>query len=271
MNPLSAPEIVADLKSFLAAALALCSLHAFANAETCESRSAVARVAVLELYTSEGCSSCPPADSWVSALPAKGLTSERVVPLVFHVDYWDQLGWPDRMAKAQFSLRQRMQADRNHARVVYTPQLLLNGKDYQAFAYASLEERLRDLGRQPAGASVLMRQRSGASSVEVELDVRLEQLPAGSFPRTYVAITENHLQTAIKAGENQGRLLNHDFVVREFNGPLPTDSSGRTRWKSAMALPAEWKRADLSLVAFVQDERSGEILQALQAPLCAPR
>jgi hypothetical protein len=86
-----------------------------------------------------------------------------------------------------------------------------------------------------------------------------------------MAITENGLQNTIRAGENQGKLLHHDFVVRELAGPLPRDELGRVHWKSTMTLPAEWKRADLSLVAFAQDEHSGDILQALHAPLCIAR
>ncbi len=126
--------------------LALCSLQSLATAETCETRSAATRVAVLELYTSEGCSSCPPADRWVSSLPAKGFTPDRVIPLAFHVDYWDELGWPDRMAKAQYSARQRMQAGRHRASVVYTPQVLLNGADYRSsFSDIRLDERIKEI------------------------------------------------------------------------------------------------------------------------------
>jgi hypothetical protein len=83
-----------------------------------------------------------------------------------------------------------------------------------------------------------------------------------------MAITENRLQSAIKGGENRGKLLQHDFVVRELAGPLPMDEAGSLHWKSPLALPTDWKRSDLALVAFVQDVRSGEILQALHAPLC---
>src|SRR3954471_9884154 len=97
----------------------------------CETHSSANRVAVLELYPSEGCNSCPPADRWLSSLPSRGMTSDRLIPLAFHVDYWDQLGWPDRMAKEQFSMRQRTQSQRNGNSFVYTPQLLLNGNEYR--------------------------------------------------------------------------------------------------------------------------------------------
>src|SRR3954463_8496265 len=113
--------------------IAVCgfSTLAFSAHAQCETRSSANRVTVLELYTSEGCNSCPPADRWLSSLPAPGVTSDRPIPLAFHVDYWDQLGWPDRMAKEQFSIRQRTQSQRNGNTVVYTPQLLLNGLDYR--------------------------------------------------------------------------------------------------------------------------------------------
>jgi hypothetical protein len=270
MKPFIATQGAVNLRLLSAVALTLISLRSFAASEPCEARSAATRVTVLELYTSEGCNSCPLADRWVSGLPAKGFTPHRVIPLAFHVDYWDQLGWPDRMAKAQFSARQRMHADRNRASVVYTPQLLLNGADYRSsFSDIRFGDRVNELNRLPAAADLLLRQRPVASGVEVELDMRLTQPAVAGGSRTYLAITENHLQSAISAGENRGKLLHHDFVVRELAGPLPMNEAGRLHWKSAMVLPPDWKRSDLSLVAFVQDARSGEILQALHAPLCA--
>jgi len=268
MKLFSAIRRAADSCFLPAAALALASLQTLAASGSCETHSSATRVSVLELYTSEGCNSCPPADRWVSALPARGFTSDRVIPLAFHVDYWDQLGWPDRMAKAQFSARQRAQALRHRTNVVYTPQLLLNGADYrQSSADSRFRDRVNELNRMPAAAELLVRQQLASSAVEVELDMRLLQTVRG-VAQTYIAITENRLQSAIKAGENQGKLLQHDFVVRELTGPLPADAAGRVHWKSAMALRPDWKRPDLSLVAFVQDAGNGEILQALHAPLC---
>src|SRR2546430_2171499 len=88
-------------------------------------------IALLELYTSEGCDSCPPTDRWLSDLPSRGYRPNRVVVLAFHVDYWDYIGWRDSFAQARFSERQRLANARNAARVVYTPQLMLNGKDFR--------------------------------------------------------------------------------------------------------------------------------------------
>ncbi|HKB82552.1 MAG TPA: DUF1223 domain-containing protein [Burkholderiales bacterium] len=272
MKPFITMQSGAALPLLSAALLSLTSQQLLAVGDLCETHSSASRVAVLELYTSEGCSSCPPADQWVSALPAKGFKSDRVIALAFHVDYWDQLGWPDRMAKAQFSARQRMQAHRNGATFVYTPQLLLSGADYRStFSDISFGSRVNELNRLPAAATLSLRQRPASSGVAVELDMRLLQVASGHIAQTYIAITENRLQSAIKAGENQGKLLQHDFVVRELTGPLPADRTGWVHWKSDMALRPDWKRPDLSLVAFVQDEHDGEILQALTAPLCTGR
>ncbi|HEX9449864.1 MAG TPA: DUF1223 domain-containing protein, partial [Burkholderiales bacterium] len=176
MKPFTAPQAATKVRFLPVCALVLASLRVFAASESCETHSLAARVTLLELYTSEGCNSCPPADRWVSALPGKGFTSDRVIPLAFHVDYWDQLGWPDRMAKAQFSARQRMQAQRNRASMVYTPQLLLNGADYRlSYTDGRFGDRVSELNRLPPAADLILRQLPGISAVEVELEVRLIQ------------------------------------------------------------------------------------------------
>lgn len=268
MTPETTPSARTKPSLLVAIALALAAAASLVHGAGCETQSAANRVAVLELYTSEGCNSCPPADRWVSGLPARGFDADRVIALAFHVDYWDQLGWPDRMAKAQFSERQRMQAQRNRASVVYTPQLLLNGMDYRATSDVRFGERVKELNRLPSAADLQLRQRPGAHDVTIDLDVQVRRAAAAPHAQTFVAITENRLQSAIKAGENQGKLLQHDFVVREFAGPLPADAAGRVHWNSILALHGDWKRQDLALVAFVQDERSGEVLQAMRASLC---
>jgi hypothetical protein len=92
---------------------------------------------------------------------------------------------------------------------------------------------------------------------------------AQKFSYTHVALFENNLASEVRAGENIGKVLLHDFVVREMIGPLRADGSGRLRWSGSVALPGNWKRPDLAIAAFVQDVRSGDVLQALQAPLCS--
>src|SRR5215218_308267 len=100
-------------------------------AADCTAASGNQRVALLELYTSEGCDSCPPADRWFGELPARNFRGDRVVPLAFHVDYWNQLGWIDPFSQASFSVRQRQQSNRRGLNFVVTPQLLLNGQHFR--------------------------------------------------------------------------------------------------------------------------------------------
>ncbi len=236
----------------------------------CESHSTPRRVAVIELYTSEGCNSCPPADRWVSSLPVRGFNADRVLPLAFHVDYWDSLGWRDRFARASFSARQRAQADRSSAHFVYTPQLLLNGADFRPpFLDSAFAERLARLNNKVAAAELRLAQQVSGAGVSIALEGRVFEPSAQKFSETHIALLENNLSSEVRAGENSGKVLSHDFVVREMIGPLRADSSGRLRWSGTVGLSDHWKRPDLALTAFVQDVRDGDVLQALHAPLCS--
>ncbi len=100
-------------------------------AATCNAKSGTQRIALLELYTSEGCDSCPPADRWASTLPTRGFGTDRVLTLAYHVDYWNYIGWTDPFSQSRFTERQRFVNARNRNRTVYTPQLMLDGKDYR--------------------------------------------------------------------------------------------------------------------------------------------
>jgi hypothetical protein len=243
---------------------------ALAAAETdCTSRSTTSRVAVIELYTSEGCNSCPPVDRWVSSLPMRGFNADRVVPLAFHVDYWDYLGWRDRLAQPSFGARQRAQVARGGARFVYTPQLLLNGAEFgQPFADAGFEERLARVNSKAAAAELRLVQRAATAAVGIELESRVPDSSVRKFSEAYIVVLENSLSSEVRAGENRGKVLLHDFAVRKMIGPLLADGSGRILWSGTIDLHGDWKRRDLGIAAFVQDVRNGDVLQALHSPLC---
>src|SRR5262245_36872571 len=102
-----------------------------APAQQCAAKSPAHTTALVELYTSEGCDSCPPADRWLSSLGGKGYTADRVVPIALHVDYWDYIGWKDPYARAAHSARQRKMASLARAAAIYTPQVLVQGKDFR--------------------------------------------------------------------------------------------------------------------------------------------
>lgn len=227
--------------------LVLCSLLAPAvHAATCSAVSGESRNRLLELYTSEGCSSCPPADRWLTQLPP----DSRVIPLAFHVDYWDRLGWKDPFAQAAFSQRQR--ARNSGMGWVYTPQVMLDGEDFRAWQ--------RGLPA-PAGGRARLTLDLVLVSEPRQLDVTVTphfvDTTANRDARLYLALTENHLVSKVAAGENAERILRHDHVVRELAGPF---SPHKTRYR--FKLVQDWEPGDLAITAFVLDAE-GKTLQAV--------
>jgi len=168
-----------------------------------EVKSGPQRTGLLELYTSEGCSSCPPAEEWLSGLrETKGLW-DRFVPVAFHVDYWDGLGWEDRFADAVFTVRQQAYAKVWNAATVYTPGMVWNGTE--------LRNWLRfepDIALSAARPGVL-------TARSVENGVETVFSPADEFSGGAVSVAWLGIgrKTDVKAGENRGRRLAHDFVV----------------------------------------------------------
>lgn len=222
-----------------------------AQAATCTATSPPTLTGLLELYTSEGCSSCPPADRWLSQLPA----DSGVVPLAFHVDYWDRLGWKDPFGDAAYSQRQR--ARNRGAGWVYTPQVMLDGKDFREW------NRSRSPRITAIAAPVSLRLTLAAAPAHIDAHVTSRFAPSAHHPdaQLFMALYENRLSTQVAAGENARRTLNHDYVVRTLVGPLEPDA--RYRFK----LEPGWKTADLGVAAFLLTAR-GETLQALARPLC---
>jgi hypothetical protein len=228
-------------------------------------RSGSQTVALLELYTSEGCNSCPPADDFVRTLGSKGLGLERVVPLGLHVDYWDRLGWPDRFAQPLFTQRQRAIAARQHTRTVYTPQLVLSGQSFDA--WRTLESTVQRLNQAPARAHLSLEL---AAQTTGTLDIVAQaQVPAAqdrTQAQMYVALYENHLTSQVTAGENAGKTLRHHAVVRQWLDPVAVDAQGTVRLQHTFPLHADWQAANLGLVVFVQ-QPTGDVLQTLALPL----
>jgi len=145
---------------------------------------------LLELYTSEGCSSCPPADRWLSELAVEG-----VIPLALHVDYWDSIGWPDPFAKAIFGERQRQ-----HSHDVYTPETLLDGEEFRDRAH--LKDHVK---REPATVKITLSIDGNRAHAVVDKKVKI-----------VLAAFENNLIVDVPRGENAGRKLRHDYVARAW-------------------------------------------------------
>lgn len=218
---------------------------------------------VVELYTSQGCSSCPPADELLEQIAGRA----DVIALALHVDYWDYIGWRDRFADPKFSARQREGVMRGGGRVVYTPQVVLSGRDHRHWRNASaFEQSLRETTARPARASLVLSAAAlGKGAWRVRLEVRVA--PRQGRADAYLAVYENGLESEVRAGENAGVRLRHDYVVREWIGPVAIGADGRMTLSRKIFRP-DIVFAKAGVAAFVEDPDSGEILQALGLPLC---
>ncbi len=252
----------------LALFLLLAAAVAPTQAGECSARSGPSTTALVELYTSEGCSSCPPADRWLQSLGARGYAPDRVVPLSLHVNYWDYIGWKDPYAQQRFSDRQRKLAQVRGARLVYTPQVVLQGEDYRWFG-PDFEARVTRINARPAQASIALRIEAGRKdTLETAVEAALLD-PAGQEDAVlYLASYENKLVSRVSAGENEGRILRHDYVVLEWVGPIPF-TGGRVVERRALPLLPKAQRANSGVAAFVQKRGTAEVLQALMLPACS--
>lgn len=227
---------------------------------TCEARSGARLVPLVELYTSEGCDSCPPADRWLSSTFPSAQVDPAASVLAFHVDYWDRLGWKDRFAQPVFTDRQHAAMRANGATFVYTPQVLLQGRDLPASRRARAANEVGTIGKGTPGAEIVIVAPAQGAPVRVRADVRDARLRGTS--ELWLAYTESDLTSNVKAGENKGVLLHHDHVVRALYGPYRVDGNGVAEASIDVAAPLERGRAP-AFVAFVQDPRSGSVLQTL--------
>ena len=239
-------------------------------AAECVAKSGSQRVALLELYTSEGCSSCPPADRWLAELGPAGLAPTRVAPLALHVDYWNYIGWTDPFSQARFTERQQAYSARGGTRTVYTPQFVLDGREYRGwFRGENFARQVENASTQPAAAAIALRlARVDQSTLEVTGEVSVTETTARERIGVYLALYENNLVNDVRAGENRGQRLRHDYVVRRLEGPLALPADGRLTLRQRFALAPDWKRPDLGITAFVQDRANGEILQTVMLSPC---
>ena len=183
------------------------------------------------------------------------------------MDYWNDLGWPDRFSQAGFSARQRAASARDSSTYGYTPQFLADGHDFRGSGgYDSLRQRVRAAAAGPAKVKLTMSLDSISTEVQVraELDAGATAGPADLF----VVVTENGLSSKVAAGENRGRSLDHDAVARRLLGPFPVAANGPTDIRQTLGLAPEWRRDRLSVVAFVQERTRGDVLQARSLGNC---
>lgn len=230
----------------------------------CSVASPAHRVALVELYTSEGCDSCPPADNWLSQLNRER-HRDAVVPLALHVDYWDNADWRDRFAQPAFTARQKYLSSKGGSKIVYTPAIFVGGQEMRGWSSStSFGERVQQLDAQPAPADIRIGAQtspSGTVAFDARVDARTP-LPGDAF--AYVAVYEDGLKSDVKGGENSGATLHHDRVTRNWFGPVPI-VGGHARITGRYPLAASAKQG---VVAFVESASTGEVLQVAELPRC---
>src|SRR5215470_198019 len=253
-----------------AAALIFDAAGAARGAEpACSAHTGPNTTALVELYTSEGCDTCPPADHWLSSLFSRGFTPGQVVPLSLHVDYWDYIGWKDPYGRAEFSARQRKLAAMRRPTIVYTPQVLLQGRDFRRWGGDEFGDEVMRINSRTARARIALAIRSvEPAAIKADLSAMLLDPAELKSAGVYLAAYENRLASDVKAGENKGRRLEHDFVVREWIGPIAFGDNLRLEQSRALPLLPGARQANLGVAAFVQNRSTSEVLQALMLPAC---
>lgn len=222
-------------------------------------------VVVLELFTSQGCSSCPPADRVLTAIGDDPALKGKVIPLAYHVDYWDYIGWKDPFASELWSNRQRDYGHRAFdTRRIYTPQLVVNGRTHLVGSNKSgVMDHIAKASRDKSTAEV-----SGAATRKgdvLSITGNVKRTAASGAPaRVLIIIYENDLTTRVTRGENTGRTLVNDHIVRKIIGAGKLDGSAgaSATVNQAIALDKAWTSANVGAVILVQDPKTMSILGA---------
>lgn len=242
---------------------AAASVHRL-TAAPAPARSAV----VVELFTSEGCSSCPPADDVLTRLALKQLVPDvEVLALGEHVDYWDRLGWRDPFSSATFSARQSTYDDHVfHRNQVYTPQLVVDGQYEQVGSDVTAVRRAITRAAQAQKATVAVTVTRAPDRGDLQVEIRTDAPPALLAHDTadvVVAVTEDNLVTDVRRGENRGRTLRHSAVVRYLAAAGTWSAESRSS-ATSITVPwqASWKPANVRVIAFLQEQTGRLIIGA---------
>ena len=240
------------------------------SAQTCRLASAPVTRPLVELYTSEGCGSCPPADRWLARQFPASAESAPAVALAFHVDYWDRLGWVDRFGSAAYTERQYAAMRANGATFVYTPQVLLQGRDLPGWLDRGASA-IAGAARMPARATIEVDVKPEGRVVAVQASATIPDVALRRDAKLFIVYADSGLHSDVRAGENRGVRLSHEHVVRSLQAFGPPDAQGRIVAHADVARPREAGRAPM-LVAFVQRASNGDVLQTLPLSIdaCAP-
>jgi hypothetical protein len=252
-------------ETLIAAGLISCAAFPVQAADTCKAESGPGTAALVELYTSEGCSSCPPADRALSEL-ARNTGARKIVPLALHVTYWDGIGWKDVFAQKLFDGRQASLLAKGKGKVSYTPQFFANGREVRHWQDA-FDNVVQEINSKPAVAQITLQQQVTERDT-ILIDATADTERPAAKAALFLAVTESKLVSRVLRGENSGATLLHDDTARLLIGPV-TLLDGKAQLHREVVIPAEWNRHQLHAVAFVQDLEDGTVLQAVSTAACS--
>ncbi len=221
---------------------------------------------VVELFTSEGCSSCPPADALLQEITARMPAGVEIIPLSEHVDYWDHLGWRDPFSSSLFSARQQAYGDYFKSNNIYTPQMIVDG--LQQFLGSDSEQArkaVRFAARQPK-ATVSVR----LAGTKGRINVHVDELAEAKVDRAdvFLVVTESGLANSVQTGENAGHRLTHTGVVRSLVKIVEIEAKqGAYVADLQVNLQPSWRRENLHAVILVQDRKTRRIAGAASCNL----
>jgi hypothetical protein len=218
---------------------------------------------LVELFTSEGCSSCPPADALLAKLEEQQpIAGAEVIALEEHVNYWDQLGWTDPFSAAQWTDRQQDYAAVRHDRGVYTPQMVVNGRtEFVGSREGQARQAIAEAASQPR-AEITVSRLTSTKATESQFKVSVSKLTGTEPAEVYLALTETGLHSSVKAGENSGVDVHHSAVVRSLRkiGSAEPSKDPAFIGEPTAKFDNTWKRHNLRAVVFLQEKRSHHVL-----------
>ena len=224
--------------------------------------SAETRTAVIELYTSEGCSSCPPADKWLGQLTRTQSSELDIIALAFHVDYWNYLGWKDRFSSSRYTSRQRLLGTNNRQSTIYTPEFFVDGME--ARGAGKILHKIQQINEQKAPLKLELTVSRNDDMLLLDLISPADRNTIGQVHHRYF-VYENKLSTIVEAGENHGEVLKHEQVVRHMSQAFPLNPKNQYR----IAIDRDWKSENIGIAVLATSPGNQFYLQAVHTPIAS--
>jgi hypothetical protein len=224
--------------------------------------SADTRTAVVELYTSEGCSSCPPADQWLRQLTLANDSELDIIALAFHVDYWDYLGWKDRFSSSDYTSRQRLLGANNRQSTIYTPEFFVDGLETRGAS--KILDQIQQTNKQKAPLKLELTVSRNDDMLLLDLKSPANQNTVGQVHHRYF-VYENNLSTEVESGENSGELLKHEQVVRYMSRAITLNPENQY----SISIDPDWKSANIGVAVLVTSPGNQTYLQAVHTPVAS--